>query len=453
MAVGWQWPNGTAIALTASGALVCVMLAAGVMRWLLGRGLRAIESAVSSSSNDAIAPSGWREADVLAQKCRRHVRRWVEATGEAQEQQREGRRLLSLLDRRQTGSSSYSATGWIHQLRRFLGGISEAADGHAGQVQQLSTHFRKTSEELKRAGSEQDRVVSRATSHVEQLCASVDQVTQQLRSAQDDLQQAGVMARDVSQALTAWQAAVKQLSGHMEASGRRWRSVGDRQQEIQGLIETIRAIADRTDLLALNASIESLRAGENGRGFAVVAEEVRKLAEQITEAARDAMGLINATGQETGESLAAAERQQTEMEQHAAQLDRLAKEFNQCCGVINQTHHELGNVGPTAQQQLRLTHDLVLALERLAHLAQSGTSQAEQLIQATEALHQETQQLTGALAPLRRCRAEEQRQMLDAVPPAEDEDGTGRDSRPRDVAPPLDVEGQSAPVLEEAHAE
>ena len=69
--------------------------------------------------------------------------------------------------------------------------------------------------------------------------------------------------------------------------------LGERSKEIGQIVDTISGIAGQTNLLALNAAIEAARAGEQGRGFAVVAEEVRKLAEQSQEAAKQIASLIS----------------------------------------------------------------------------------------------------------------------------------------------------------------
>jgi methyl-accepting chemotaxis protein len=84
------------------------------------------------------------------------------------------------------------------------------------------------------------------------------------------------------------------------------REMGKRTSDITSIVDTINLIAERTNLLSLNASIEAARAGDAGRGFAVVAEEIRNLADRSARATADIATIIRALQEVSQEAIAAA---------------------------------------------------------------------------------------------------------------------------------------------------
>ena len=81
------------------------------------------------------------------------------------------------------------------------------------------------------------------------------------------------------------------------------KAISDSANKITNIIDTITSIADQTNLLALNAAIEAARAGEAGRGFAVVANEVKHLAEQSAQAAKEITDLITEATQKADDGV------------------------------------------------------------------------------------------------------------------------------------------------------
>ncbi|MEN5091382.1 methyl-accepting chemotaxis protein [Pseudomonas protegens] len=124
------------------------------------------------------------------------------------------------------------------------------------------------------------------------------------RLAQENAQQTHIGRESMEQASSS----LEQIAGALNSTATVINTLGQRSQEIGGIVGVITAIADQTNLLALNAAIEAARAGEQGRGFAVVADEVRNLASRTREATDEISQMINSIQQETGHAIETMEQ-------------------------------------------------------------------------------------------------------------------------------------------------
>ncbi|WP_371927585.1 methyl-accepting chemotaxis protein [Pseudomonas sp. SJZ131] len=96
---------------------------------------------------------------------------------------------------------------------------------------------------------------------------------------------------------------MREIAANIDESSTLIAQLGERSEQITTIVNTIRAIADQTNLLALNAAIEAARAGEQGRGFAVVADEVRLLAARTSGSTAEISSMIGLILNETRQAI------------------------------------------------------------------------------------------------------------------------------------------------------
>lgn len=366
----------------------------------LTSGFELLERALATGDGAEIRELGIEEFDESASRLSSHIERWGEAANSSREQSREIERLVETLTRR-TQVPASGATGAV--LRQQLESISLAATDELNQILACTKEIERQAREIQAGANAQSDAVGKTTTYVEQMSANIDSVAENAGAA---LQAASSTRDSASEALTLVRELIEgmiRIRTHVEASEAKLRALGDHSHEIGSIVEMIGAISSRTDMLALNASIESVRAGEHGRGFAVVAEEVRKLAEQAAEATREVAGLIESIQLETQESIAVMAEERKEVEAEVARVNQAGEALERINQISTESASQVGEIRRATQLQLQLTQDVVLAVERIQEVARASRSRAEEACLTTTALSQVAQHFDASLKPLRDC--------------------------------------------------
>ncbi|MDO5675489.1 MAG: HAMP domain-containing methyl-accepting chemotaxis protein, partial [bacterium] len=180
----------------------------------------------------------------------------------------------------------------FNTMAEQFGGIVRQVKGATNAVDETAADVSKLTSDLAVRSLEQNKQVNEAIGSIQSIAESIREVSQNAARSADVSMASRMNAREGAEAVEQTNRAMDEIREQINETARSIKRLGESSMEIGNVVEIINNIADRTSILALNASIQAAMAGEAGHGFAVVAEEVQRLAESSSSSTKQIETLI-----------------------------------------------------------------------------------------------------------------------------------------------------------------
>jgi methyl-accepting chemotaxis protein len=245
---------------------------------------------------------------------------------------------------------------------QVAGSVARVAEGTEAQLR-LTEHADNTVQQISKA-------ITQVASNTEIVSAAAEKTTETANAGEEAIKKAVMQMKTIEEKTNATSAVIGELE--------------ERSQRIGHIVDVISNISGQTNLLALNAAVEAARAGEAGRGFAVVAEEVRKLAEQSQQAAKQITELIDEVQEKTNSAVAFMEDGKQEVDHGAEVVSSAGESFGEILDMVRDMTKQVYEISASIEEITGGTQKVVDAVQNIDQEGRKATEQTQTISASTE---------------------------------------------------------------------
>lgn len=379
-------------------SLITLLVAAWYASARVRTGLSLLEAIVAGKDSTETPPTSLIEIDQSADRIADHSAQWESVAADNRQQARDFQSMMFLLNRRGPDRKPSS-----DQLRALLAGLGNTMHARLEEIETSAGEVELRTNQIIEGADLQSNAVVKTTAYLEQLYGAIDTVSNTAEETETAIKRTTELATATQASIAELSSGLAQIRTDSQSCEKKLRGLCDPAQQISAIVETICDIASRTDLLALNASIESIRAGEHGKQFAKVADEVRKLAEQATDATREIASLIDSMQLVTQESIHRIAKGRETIENNATRVATAEDTLSEICKSSSSGASKVRQINEASNGQLQLAQNVVMAVEQISEIARSARGDAETACWTIKSLSKTPADFESAVSRLRQC--------------------------------------------------
>ena len=246
---------------------------------------------------------------------------------------------------------------------------------------------------------EQSTAMKEITTTMNELLVTSKQIAESAQRVAHIAEETAIGARSGEQTVTKASDTIGGIKRQVDLIVTHMLDLGKKSQHIGGILEIINELAEQTNILAINATIEAAGAGENGKRFAVVADEIRKLADRVGGSTKEIRGLIEDIRAAVNTTVMTTEGGTKAVEVGAQQFAEVAIAFRQIVSLVSTTTEATREIELSTKQQSTAVSQVNIAVANVAQAARETEVSSSQTLQTATELTQLSRDLVRLIQP------------------------------------------------------
>lgn len=300
----------------------------------------------------------------------------------------------SLADKSEFGDVSRAVDVMNKNIKALIKKIADMAEQLAASSEELTASSEQSAQasnqvaisitEVAQGAENQLSLAHKANTVVDHISNAIRQVAGNTEVVSNSAGETAGTARNGEASIKDAVTQMKTIEVKTNATATVIGELEDKSKQIGHIVEVISAIAGQTNLLALNAAIEAARAGEAGRGFAVVAEEVRKLAEQSQDAAKQITTLISEVQSKTDSAVTFMHDSKKEVDTGAGVVAEAGRNFNEIYQKVSQVAEQVHEISAAIEEITSGTNEVVNSVKEIDVESQKTAEETQNISASTQ---------------------------------------------------------------------
>ncbi|MBD2042565.1 methyl-accepting chemotaxis protein [Microcoleus sp. FACHB-672] len=290
-----------------------------------------------------------------------------------------------------------SINATIGSLREIVTQVQLAAN----RVHGSACNSTQKVETLSQGANNQAKAIAATLKSVADLGRSMQSIASATLKAAVIARQGVVAAQDGNRSMNQTVNSIERIHDSVNEASKKMKRLAESSQEISKIVNIISGISEKTNLLAFNASIAAARAGEHGQVFRVVADEVQRLAERVTDSAKEIEQLITTIQQETTEALQTMEGSQRSVETGTHLVIKTQQTLRKLAGISHNTNQLLQSISTSTVSQAQSSHRVNQTMQSAAAIAQTTSAESQAVADTLQELVAVAQALQDSVSRFR----------------------------------------------------